>query len=252
MLYHGRKEVTRMSIYHLKRVIDFFQSKGVDAVGLVIGDEPDQKEFAEALGLTHIECENEPLGKKFTFAYNEAKYTGKDWICKMDSNNVHSMEYFAECIDLMQKDLLYFGSKYVHIVCDELEDVKTLVPRKYHMCGTGQFYRAEKLGSKCEFDDNKSSNFDGHLNNSLVSKFGRSRIDAATIDLQEGMNVIDYKVGDDIHSFNRYRIPPSIYLKKSQIIDHFIELQMLVNGDFSEENYRTAVLEAYLSEKERT
>ena len=65
------------------------------------------------------------------------------------------------------------------------------------------------------------------------------------------MNCIDLKAGDDIHGFDRYKTPHP-RLTRKDVEDYFEEVRMFMNGDFNEENYRTAVLATYLSEKERT
>ena len=256
MLYHKRKPVTRMSMYHLRKVVDFFESQGVETEALVFGDEPDQKEFAEALGLTHIDVPNwdpvvNSIAPKFNKAFSTAVNSGKEYICWLGSNNVHDMEYFRKCIDAMDEDHVYFGSKYFHIASVNHEKTASFTARRFHLCSSGQFYKADKLRARVSFGNHMSSNFDGAINRTLTEYYGRKCWAAINGGANEGMNCIDLKAGGDIHGFDRYKTPHP-RLTRKDVEDYFEEVRMFMNGDFNEENYRTAVLATYLSEKERT
>jgi len=253
MLYHKRKPVTRMSMYHLRKVVDFFESQGVETEALVFGDEPDQKEFAEALGLTHIDVPNwDPVvnskAPKFNLAYQTAISRGKEFVCKIDSNNVHDMEYFRQCIEAMDEDYVYFGSRHFLITDRESERVCKFTARKIHMCASGQFYRTDKLKSRVKFGNYMSANFDGATNRTLTQYYGRKCMGYIN---GTPYNCVDIKTEDDLHGMDRY-VGPNPGISKQEIIDKFPEVKMFMDGDFNEENYRTAVLAAYLSEKERT
>ena len=230
--------------------MDLFKSNGIDAAAIVVGNEPDQQEFTEALGLTHIEVENKPLAKKFSAAFEAATNEAKEYVCWLGSNNVHDFEYFKKCMS-MPDDLIYFGSNYFHISCMDIPEVKTFVARKTNLCSSGQFYRTDNLRGLTEFYEGRSRNFDGIINARMISKYGR-KVSSVASDSTCEFNCVDFKTGEDMHSFANYRLPFSNTISRTDLEENFEEIRMYINGDFSEENYRTAVLEAYLSEKERT
>ena len=68
MLYYKRPEVTRMSMWHMAKVLKKFRAAGHECCGIVIGNDPSQAEYCESLGLEHFEHGNQDLSKKFVFA----------------------------------------------------------------------------------------------------------------------------------------------------------------------------------------
>ena len=80
MLYHKRPELTRMSMWHMAKVIKMFNEAGHKAQGIVIGDDPIQKKYAESLGIEHIHKPNEPLYQKFASGYQYALLKETDFV----------------------------------------------------------------------------------------------------------------------------------------------------------------------------
>ena len=71
MLYHGRPELTRMSMWHMAKVIKKFNKAGHQSVGIVVGDDLKQSEYAESLGLEHMYMANDPFIKSFLLSGNK-------------------------------------------------------------------------------------------------------------------------------------------------------------------------------------
>jgi len=248
MLYYGRKPVTRMSFYHLRKTLDLFNSLGVDAEAVVIGDEPDQQELAEALGFKHVWVENKPLNKKMMAGFQAAVDQGRDYVCWLGSNNVHDPEYFKDCIDMLGSRYSYFGGDNFLVIGDNREDTYRFRTKGIHLCSSGQFYKTEALSGSINFDDKMSQNFDGKINKAIYVKDKKNCVFKVS---GTGYNCVDVKTGGDLHAFSKYAKTPYISdTTRQSVLDKFEEVQMLFDGEFSEENYRTSVLATYLSESE--
>jgi len=249
MLYHKRPEVTRMSMWHMAKVIDKFRKAGHECKGIVIGSEPKQAEYCKSLGLQHLEFENDPLPEKFKFAFESALMQGTDYICWLGSNNVHSDKYWETCLDQLSKDpVATFGSTRFTIVNIDKDTQKTMAwsRRGYHLCSCGQFYNTNALKKTIDFhnvfrsdrnlakaeDSGKGMDFDGSINNWLAKQWTPRILHAIDCD---GLSVIDIKSQDDVHSFERYFRGnyPQEYTR-DEIFERFEELQKLEDGYFKE------------------
>ena len=236
MFFHGRPEITRMSIFHMRRVIDYFERKGVEASGIAVGNNPHQVGFASTMGLKVINTPNDPLHMKFREGFSEANKEGKDYVCWLGSNNVHSFEYFDECIAQMKANdplIHYFGSKSFTIASDIVQLTKKFTARKFHLCSSGQFYRTASLTNCIAFKP-ILTNFDGALNTRMTEKFTKRCYKVIRWD--ELDNCIDLKTGEDMHSYGKYKndFTP---LTLDMISDKFPEVEMYLNGSFNDDAF---------------
>jgi len=248
MLYHKRPEITRMSMWHMKKVIDRFNAAGHKAHGIVFGDEEDQKRYADFLGLDHMRINNEPLGLKFSFAFDAALYSNSDYICGLGSNNFNDYRYWDLCIESMGKQKkVSFGSNRFTIVHADNKYQDTCVfktRQKQHLCSSGQFYLTYSMVNAMKFRDlytpNQTHNFDGRINDALIKKWGD---DGCPITISsEPFDCFDVKDGTNIHSYNSYiKRSPRVYPKYSprkQLVKKYKELRLLDQGFFREECYK--------------
>lgn len=258
MLYHKRPEITRMSMWHMKKVIDRFNAAGHKAQGIVFGDEEDQKRYAEFLGLEHINLPNDPLPDKFEKAYTHAIWKGTEYICKVDSNNFNSFDYWDKCIEFMkgQKVVSFGTNKFTIVSFDrDTEDTCVFITRqKKHLCNSGQFYLTYSLKQavnfKTVYEKKIGHNFDGRINDAFVKKWGDQGVPTCISSKPE--DCFDIKDGTDIHSYNSYmsrspRVYPR-YHERSKLVLDYKELKLLDQGFFREECYKTFEPEAELSE----
>lgn len=241
MLYHKRPEVTRMSLWHMAKVIKKFKEAGHECEGIVIGSEPEQKAYCEDLGLEHVDFPNNPLNEKFKKAWVEALARKKDYICWLGSNNVHSDSFWDKCLEKISGSAIpSFGTKNFTIVDADKANQKTMkwTRRRYHVCSCGQFFYSKTIRKTVDMNTiferdvnkNKNRDFDGSLNKALTDRWGADTIQ--TID-SEGLDCIDVKTGEDIHAFDRYKNGryPQEYTR-DEIFQKFEELQMLEEGAF--------------------
>lgn len=263
MLYHKREEVTRMSMWHMAKVIKMFNDAGHRAKGFVMGCascEPEQKKYAEKLGLDHIDHQNQPIAKKFSSAYQQALLRETDYICKVDSNNFNSNEYWQKCIDKMfQEKVVSFGTNKFCVMSADKSEQRTCVfntRQNIHLCNSGQFYLNYSL-SKCVnfrsiYAPDQTCNFDGKINVALTDKWGASIINKIS---SEPNDCFDVKCGDDIHSYESYiekmnTVYPS-YKDRSELVEEYEELKLLDLGYFSRACDKIVEPGADLSELER-
>lgn len=258
MLYHKRPEITRMSMWHMKKVIDRFNAAGHQAVGLVFGDEKEQKEYAEFLGLEHFSVSNAPLSKKFEFAYTNALWKDCEYVCKMDSNNFNSFTYWDKCIEVMGGNkLASFGTNRFTVVSAKPRLQKTCIfttRKKRHLCNSGQFYLSYTLRNAVNFSsiypEKTTHNFDGRINDAIVDKWNDESL--ITTISSKPYDCFDIKDGTDIHSYESYmkRSPHTYprYKSREELVDIYQELKLLDQGFFREECYKTFEPEAELSE----
>lgn len=244
MLYHKRPELTRMSMWHMAKVIDKFNEAGHRAHGIVIGCascEPEQKKYAEKLGLKHFDRKNTPLGKKFSFAFLQAQMQETDYVCWLGSNNFNSDAYWEQCIEVMggPKEVS-FGSNRFCIVHsdDEYQDTCVFQTRRsIHLCSSGQFYLNWSLSNAVNFrsiyKDNQRANFDGKINEAFRDKWGAEVIKTIR---SEKDDCFDVKDGENIHSYDSYikkrgkEYPP--YKSRAELIEDHEELKLLSLGYF--------------------
>lgn len=254
MLYHKRPEVTRMSMWHMKKVIDRFNAAGHKAQGIVFGDEEDQKRYAEFLGLEHITVANSPLSRKFEIAYTNSLWKDTDYICKVDSNNFNDFSYWDKCIEFIKGNkVVTFGTNRFVVVSADKDRETTCVfktRKARHLCNSGQFYLNYSLRNAVDFSKiyppRATHNFDGRLNDAIIDKWGDVKL--ITTLSSDPKDCFDVKDGTDIHSYDSYitrspRVYPK-YDKRSKLVLKYKELTLLDQGFFREECYKTFEPEA--------
>ena len=247
MPYYKRPEVTRMSMWHMAKVLKKFRDAGHECDGFVVGNEPEQKEYAESLGLEHLEFPNNPLWKKFEFTWRTAILREKTYICKLDSNNVCSDDFWNKCIAQINKPepTITFGTKNFTIVHSDFltQTTRTWERRKWSFCSVGQFFLTSavrksvqplnKLFSVRKANVKENRDFDGSINLAITEKYGRMVFH----DLEsDPLDCIDLKTahGVDIHSFDVYNKEVyKMYYTRDQIFDMFEELKMLEDRQFN-------------------
>jgi len=263
MLYHKRPELTRMSMWHMAKVIKMFNDAGHKAHGIVVGcrqNDLDSTVYAESLGLRHFQKENSPLYKKFGFAFSQALLMEDDYICKMDSNNFNSKEYWDKCINkISNKKVVSFGTNKFTVLASDPSLQKTCVfttRKKIHLCNSGQFYLNYSLSQAVNFrsiyDENQRNNFDGKINKAFSEKWGPGVIEIISSDPED---CFDVKSSTDIHSYDSYicrspKIYPE-YKTRKELLEEFEELKLLDLGYFTPDCDRIVEPGADLSELER-
>jgi hypothetical protein len=242
MVYHKRPELTRMSLWHMAKVAKKFRDAGHEVDTIVIGSEPEQRDYCEKLGIEHLWFKNDPLFEKMKFAWMSAKEKNRDYICWMGSNNVHSDEFWEKSMKKINGHAVAsFGTKNFTIVDSNPKNQKTMkwTRRRYHTCSCGQFFFTRTIKKTINFQEvfsrpknsQEGNDFDGSINNQLVQRWGPSIIEAH--EDSDGLDCIDIKSDTDIHSFDRYtkgRYPQDF--TRDEIYSKFEELQMLESGEF--------------------
>jgi hypothetical protein len=239
MVYYKRPELTRMSMYHMSKIIKKFSDAGHPSAGIVIGDEPKQKAYAQSLGLEHHDCPNRPLENKFASAFQEALRTDSNYICWLGSNNLHSEEYLDKCIAALEGEHVpSFGTNRFTILSTEEANQETciFVTRRYHLVSAGQFYLSHSLKKAVNFSGlyskEQTKDFDGAVNSAMVNKWDDSVLHRIS---SEPEDCLDIKDGMDIHSYDSYirRKNYPRHLSRSELYASTPELQMLERGDFA-------------------
>ena len=263
MLYHKRPELTRMSMWHMAKVVKKFNDAGHKAQGIVIGCgkcEPKSKAYAEKLNLEHFEKSNSPLSSKFSFSYTQALLKETDYICKMDSNNFNSDEYWDKCIEkLFLEKVVSFGTNTFTVMSADKESEETCVfktRKRMHLCNSGQFYLNWSVSRAVNFRDiysrDQTCNFDGKINEAISNKWSETVIETIST---ESDDCFDVKDGTDIHSYESYmKKSPSIYppnKNRSELVEMYEELKLLDLGYFSPSCDKIVEPGADLSELER-
>ena len=241
MLYHGRPELTRMSMYHMAKTIKKFNSAGHKSVGIVIGDHGPEAEYAESLGLEHMYYPNDALDKKFSFAWIQSLLKETEYICWLGSNNLHSEEYWDKCISTLegQKQVSFGSDKFsiVHSSRDIQETCTFKTRKKRHLCSAGQFYLTYSLDRAVNFrtifSPGQHFNFDGVINNAFCEKWDESVIKKIS---SEPSDCLDVKDAENIHSYSSYikkrgDVYPA-YKDREDLLEDFEELKMLDEGQF--------------------
>lgn len=244
MIYYERKEVTRMSLYHLRKIMDMYEDMGVDCEARIFGNEFDQEELSIALGFNHYFIDNSPLSDKFSFAVKTSCESGKDYICWLGSNNLHCYDYMRNCAELLSSGKAYYGSKSFSICTTDRIKLKKFECRGLNVCSSGQFFKTSSLKSINPFKSSMRHNFDGVMNKHMTIGKGTESVVRLSGSV---FNCLDVKDGGDMHSWDKYR---DNYAKATRhdAEEKFEELRLLLNGFFSQDQYRTSVLGAYLSE----
>ena len=242
MVYYRRPELTRMSMWHMAKVIKKFTEAGHECCGIVIGNEPEQAEYCESLGLEHLEHGNADLSKKFEFAWKEAMKKETSYICWLGSNNVNSDDFWDKALEKVNgQAVVSFGSKNFTIVDLNKENQKTMAwtRRSFHLCSCGQFFYRYTLAKTVNFSTvfqktkNKEArtDFDGSMNQTIANRWGKESFEALESD---PLDCIDVKSDVDIHPFKRYETGtyPQHY-SRDEIFEKFEELKMLEDGYFN-------------------
>lgn len=242
MIYHGRPELTRMSMWHMAKVIKKFNKAGHQSIGIVIGDDFKQAEYAESLGLEHMYMANDPLDKKFSFTWQQALLKETDYICWLGSNNLHSDGYWNRCIDILGgPKKVSFGTNKFTVVSADPENQKTCVFKTrstIHLCSAGQFYLnwslSEAVNFRTIFKPGQKFNFDGVINKAFYKKWKKNYVETIS---SHPDDCLDVKSDDNIHSYESYiRKSPDVYpfyKDRDLVFEDFEELKMLENGQFN-------------------
>jgi len=241
MLYHGRPELTRMSMWHMAKVIKKFSKAGHQSVGIVVGDDLKQAEYAESLGLEHMYMANDPLHKKFSFVWQQALLKETDYLCWLGSNNIHSDAYWDKCIKVLEgpKEVSFGTNKFtiVHSSKDKEQTCTFKTRKAIHLCSAGQFYLNWSLSNAVNFrslySEGQTFNFDGKVNKAITNKWGTDVIKTIS---SEPDDCFDIKDSQNIHSYQSYiRKRGSVYPAyedRSKLLERFEELKMLDAGQF--------------------
>lgn len=241
MLYHGRPELTRMSMWHMAKTIKKFSEAGHKSIGIVVGDHGPEAEYAESLGLEHMYVANDPLEKKFSFTWTQALLKETDYVCWLGSNNLHSDRYWNKCIAVLEgpKEVSFGTSKFSIVHASKgVEPTCTFTTRKnIHLCSAGQFYLNWSLSNAVNFrsvyTEGQKFNFDGKVNQALAGKWGDKVIKTISSDPSD---CLDVKNDQNIHSYQSYmRKRGNAYpahKDRTKLVQDFEELKMLDNGQF--------------------
>ena len=229
----------------MAKALKKFRDAGHECVGFVVGNEPKQKEYAESLGLEHLEFPNEPLWKKFEFTWRTAILKDKRYICWLGSNNVCSDDFWNKCIAQINKPepTITFGTKNFTVVSANflIQRTRTWIRRKWNLCSVGQFYLTSavkksvkplnKLFGARSINTERKTDFDGTINHALTRKFGKDSFYTLESD---PLDCIDLKSDFDIHSFKSYdKKIYKVHYTRDQIFDMFEELKMLEDRQFN-------------------
>lgn len=225
----------------MAKTIKKFSEAGHKSVGIVVGDDLKQADYAESLGLEHMYMANDPLDKKFSFTWTQALLKETDYVCWLGSNNLHSDAYWNKCIKVLEGEKqVSFGSNKFSIVhaSKGVEPTCTFTTRKnIHLCSAGQFYLNWSLSNAVNFRsvyaEGQKFNFDGKINQALAGKWGNGVIKTISSDPSD---CLDIKNDENIHSYQSYvrkrgKAYPA-YKDRSKLVEKFEELKMLDNGQF--------------------
>ena len=238
MLYYKRHELTKMSMWHMSNVIQFFNQQGVEAKGIIVGDEQPIMDYAEELGLEHYECKNDPLSEKFNFAIEKAVDQGMDYICWLGSNNFSQIGYWEKALThLKNNESVSFGTTRFVVVDRNPNKQSTYLfktRKTIHLCSHGQFYKTSAMkgigfGSESVFNKNKSKDFDGSLNKLLTYKHGGVAVKNITVGEYDCFDIKD--ISENINSYESYNGYPK-GKSRDEIFDKYEELQLLKQGYF--------------------
>ena len=214
-----------------------FREAGNECEGIVIGSDRKQQEYAESLGLEHIRQGNDPLARKFLRTFRESIAREKDYTCGLGSNNLHSDEFWAKCIDHLKEPRKTFGTQNFTIVDSRDRSKKGVVwvANSYQTCSSGQFYNTKFLKLSAHgfhlkfFPNHLTSKFDSLVNRAMRDK---DRNCFSYVE-RHFLDCIDVKSDTDIHGYNTYGKHSRLEkIEPEEIFDHFEELKMLQDGYF--------------------
>tara|TARA_R100000406_G_scaffold96107_1_gene92637 strand:+ start:583 stop:1386 length:804 start_codon:yes stop_codon:yes gene_type:complete len=211
MPFYKREEVTCMAMWSLRRAMDKFAKAGHDPVAIVVGNEEGPGKYAESLGMTWLKHENKPLGKKMCFCVNKALATGAKYLVKVDSNNAYSDEYIDKCVDALQENYTYFGTKHFLVAQKDPEEERTVIFRcrnRKGVCGTMQFFGRRALlqatkGIENVWPHDAESRFDSKISKAFIDRWGER---LAAIISEDPFDCVDVKSDTDMHPFTNYAL----------------------------------------------
>jgi hypothetical protein len=225
----------------MAKTIKKFSEAGHKSIGIVVGDDLKQADYAESLGLEHMYMANDPLDKKFSFTWTQALLKETDYVCWLGSNNLHSDRYWNKCIAVLEgpKEVSFGTNKFSIVHASKgVEPTCTFTTRKnIHLCSSGQFYLNWSLSNAVNFRsvyaEGQKFNFDGKINQALAGKWGDGVIKTISSDPSD---CLDIKNDENIHSYQSYvrkrgKAYPA-YKDRSKLVEKFEELKMLDNGQF--------------------
>lgn len=258
MPFYKREELACMSMWALRRAMDKFKEAGHDPVAIVVGSEEGPGRYAESLGMTWLKHDNKPLGKKLCFCVNKALATGATYIVKVDSNNAYSDEYIDKCVEALQENYTYFGTKHFLVAQQNPEEERTVIFRcrgKHTPCGTMQFYGRKALlnatrGIENVWPEDIEFGFDGRLNKAIRNHWGENYVGIIS---EEPFDCVDIKSDTDINSYKSYLPHKSTQYtnrgpNRMVVPGMFEAVRLLDEGYFAEALDKIAAQEAELSE----
>lgn len=212
MVYHGRPDLTRMSIDDMSCAMQTLNNAGVNVKGVVIGDSYNIARFCEKRGIEHEMFENNPVADKFTYAWLRAVQKRCDYICWYGSNNVHHSGYWDVAIEkLIGNKVVTFGTRNCVIMSsDESQEWGCLFnPAPGYLISSGQFFLTSTLINTVNlltlYDPEQTFNFDGVLLDRLTERWGQDIVEVVSFDDED---CVDVKNDVNIHSFESYMAVP--------------------------------------------
>lgn len=208
MLYHGRPELTKMSLLHLSNTAWLFEDEGFRVKTMVVGDSKEIRGYCEDHGLHHETFKNYPLAHKMTYAWIRAMQQNTDYICWLGSNNVHGQGYWEVCMNRLNSNLCAtFGTRNCVITSTKAGEDKTYLfhPSEGYLISAGQFFLRHSLYHSVNFltvfDDDQTFAFDGSILDAMTSKWGQDIIEVVSFDEED---CLDIKGDENIHSYESY------------------------------------------------
>lgn len=96
---HGRHRLAAICMRQLRRTLDRLDEIGIRSYAVVVADEDEHLEVAEALGFDTLVLPNDPLGAKWNAGYQHAGLTrGASWIVPIGSDDVVDADVFAAAL----------------------------------------------------------------------------------------------------------------------------------------------------------
>ena len=212
MVYHGRPELTKMSIDDMNLAMHHFINRGFDVTAVVIGDSPDVEGFCNDMSVTHETFKNDPVADKFTYAWMRAAQQRCDYICWYGSNNVHHAGYWEEAMNtLMFEDVSTLGTTNCLVMSADRDKTEGCIfhPTEGYVISSGQFFRTRDLIKSVNiltvYNRDQTCNFDGVLLDAIKEECGPY---ALTVVTHCEEDCIDVKNSENIHSFQAYMDMP--------------------------------------------
>ena len=212
MVYHGRPELTKMSIDDMDMAMHQFSKRGFQVSSIVIGDSYEISMFCAERGIQHEMFKNDPVSDKFTYAWLRAIQKRCDYICWYGSNNVHSPGYWDVAMNRLEGNkVVTLGTRNCIIMSsDESEEWGCLFnPTPGYLISSGQFFLTSTLINTVNiltlYHERQKFNFDGLILDRLTEKWGNEIVEVISFDEED---CVDVKNNQNIHSFESYMNQP--------------------------------------------